>query len=108
LIKGNSVFHGYFRNPELTASVLDSDGWLSTGDAATLLPNGSIKLIDRIKSLRKLQNGRFVALTNLENLYMQAPGISQIFITANWKAEAIVAVIVPEKDFVLRKLCRAE
>jgi long-chain acyl-CoA synthetase len=42
MIKGNSIFKGYFRQPELTREVLDKDGWLSLGDVATILPNGSL------------------------------------------------------------------
>ena len=61
LIKGLSVFKGYFRNPELTKSVFDKDGWLSLGDVGTILPNGSIKLIDRVRSIKKLQHGFYVA-----------------------------------------------
>lgn len=41
-IKGNSVFKGYFRDSILTSEVLDSDGWLSLGDVATLLPGGCL------------------------------------------------------------------
>jgi len=53
-VKGNSVFKGYFRNPELTATVLDADGWLRLGDVGVLLPGGCLKLIDRISSISKL------------------------------------------------------
>ena len=52
---GLSVFKGYFRNPILTAETIDKQGWLSLGDVAELLPNGSLKLIDRVKSICKLQ-----------------------------------------------------
>lgn len=53
-IKGNNVFLGYFKNPKLTAEVLDSEGWLKTGDIGRLNKNGSIELIDRIESFAKL------------------------------------------------------
>ena len=60
-IKGNSVFKGYFRNPELTKTVLDEDGWLHLGDVVAVLPNGVIQVIDRVAQMCLLQNGLFVA-----------------------------------------------
>jgi long-chain acyl-CoA synthetase len=56
-VKGNSVFKGYYKNPELTKQVLSEDGWLTTGDVAELKKNGAISLIDRIREMKKLQNG---------------------------------------------------
>lgn len=47
-IKGNSVFKGYYNNPKLTAEKIDRDGWLLVGDIATLNPNGSICIVDRL------------------------------------------------------------
>ena len=61
LVKGNSVFKGYFRNQTLTNMVLSSDGWLRTEDVAMLLPGGCLCLIDRLCSFTKLQHGFFVA-----------------------------------------------
>ncbi len=52
-VKGNSVFQGYFRNPELTKQVLDEDGWLRLGDVGVYLPNGALKIIDRVKNICK-------------------------------------------------------
>ncbi len=54
LVKGNSVFKGYFRNPILTAKVLEEDGWLRTEDVAMVLPGGCLILIDRLSSFCKL------------------------------------------------------
>ena len=54
MIKGLSVFKGYFRNPILTSKVLDNDGWLSLGDVGILFPNGALKLIDRVRSIKKM------------------------------------------------------
>lgn len=53
-VKGNSVFKGYFRNPELTATVLDADGWLRLGDVGVLLPGGCLRLIARLNNICKL------------------------------------------------------
>jgi len=41
-IKGNSVFKGYYKNPQLTKEVLDDQGWLRVGDVAILKRNGAI------------------------------------------------------------------
>lgn len=41
-IKGNSVMKGYFKDPDLTAKVLDKDGWFRVGDLVVMLPNGAI------------------------------------------------------------------
>ena len=60
-LKGNSVFRGYFKNPEFTNIILDKHGWLKLGDAGILNKNGSISILDRIGELKKLQNGYFIA-----------------------------------------------
>ena len=61
LVKGNSVFLGYFRNKTLTNMVLESDGWLRTEDVAIILPGGCLSIIDRLSSFTKLQHGYYVA-----------------------------------------------
>lgn len=68
-VKGGSVFQGYFRNPVLTGQAIDDDGWYKTGDVAIYLPNGSLKIIDRVKNICKTQNGFYVAPYFLENIY---------------------------------------
>ena len=53
-VKGNSVFKGYFKDPEMTAETIDKDGWVKVGDIAILRKNGSIKIVDRVKEMKKL------------------------------------------------------
>lgn len=53
-VKGNAVFHGYFKEPEKTREVIDEEGWMRVGDIGKLLPNGAIEIIDRVGELRKL------------------------------------------------------
>ena len=52
--KGPSMTQGYFKNPEKTAELFDEDGWVKTGDIGKWLPNGTLKIIDRVKHLFKL------------------------------------------------------
>lgn len=54
LIKGTSIFKGYFNDVEKTNEAFDKDSWLRTGDVAELHPNGSISIIDRAKNFFKL------------------------------------------------------
>ena len=48
-VKGPQVMAGYWNHPDETARVMMPDGFFRTGDAAVLLPDGQIKLVDRIK-----------------------------------------------------------
>ena len=54
LLKGITLFSGYFKNPEKTREVIDDQGWMRVGDIGKLLPNGAIEIIDRVGELRKL------------------------------------------------------
>ncbi|KAF7729642.1 Long-chain-fatty-acid--CoA ligase 5 [Apophysomyces ossiformis] len=46
-VRGNNVFAGYWKDPEATAQVVDSDGWYTTGMIGEFLPNGAIKLLSQ-------------------------------------------------------------
>lgn len=54
LLKGLSIFEGYYKNPEKTREAFDHDGWFCTGDAVQVFPNGSLMIIGRSKSIFKL------------------------------------------------------
>ncbi len=54
--------------------------WFLTGDIGEMLPNDSVRIIDRRKNFFKLAQGEFIAPERLENVFLESPFIDQIFI----------------------------
>lgn len=54
LVKGPSLMMGYYKNPEATAEVIDSDGWFHTGDVGVMIDSKFLKITDRKKNFLKL------------------------------------------------------
>ena len=75
---------------------------MATGDIAIILPNYSIKIVDRKKNFFKLSQGEYVAAEKLEIIYGASPFISQIFVHGDSLQNYLVAVIVPEKEYVMK------
>lgn len=122
ILKGPAVMKGYHNQPEMTASVIDSDGWLHTGDIAKIDKDGHIFITGRIKNMIVLSGGKKVFPEEVEAVLEKSPyfaevcvlGISRTF-GAKDGTEEIAAVIVPADeltskydDETLDKLIRTE
>ena len=59
-IKGVNVFQGYFKDEARTMASVDSGGWLHTGDIGEWTPWGTLRIIDKTKTIFKLANGDYV------------------------------------------------
>ncbi len=73
--KGPNVMVGYLHDAEATAATLDSEGYLHTGDVATVDENGYVTIVDRVKELIKYK-GYQVPPAELEALLLTHPKIS--------------------------------
>ncbi|MDQ0600940.1 acyl-CoA synthetase (AMP-forming)/AMP-acid ligase II [Streptomyces canus] len=75
LIRGPQVMKGYLGRPDATAAMIDTDGWLHTGDVGHTDAGGWLFVVDRVKELIKYK-GFQVAPAELEALLLTHPGIA--------------------------------
>ena len=78
--------------------LLDSEGWLHTGDIGAWSENGQLKIIDRKKNIFKLSQGEYIAPERLEGIYAKNKLVQQIFIHGNSNESSLVAVVVPNEE----------
>jgi len=67
LVRGDIVMRGYRGEPEKTAETVDPDGWLHTGDVATIDAEGYVRIVDRKKELIINAAGKNMSPANIEN-----------------------------------------
>jgi long-chain acyl-CoA synthetase len=83
LIKSETVFQGYYKDPEATAEVLGEDGWLRSGDIAEIDDEGFITITDRKKDIIVTAGGKNVAPQNLENDLKASKFVSQAMVVGD-------------------------
>jgi long-chain acyl-CoA synthetase len=84
LVKGPSVFIGYYRNPEATAETL-RDGWLHSGDAGYFDEDGHLVVIDRAKDVMTLSDGTIFSPQFIENKLKFSPYVKEaVVFGGNW------------------------
>jgi fatty-acyl-CoA synthase len=72
--QGPSMFDGYFRDPELTARVIDQDGWFHSGDVVTGDEDGRLSFVSRLKDMIKV-GGENVAAAEVEGFLLGHPSV---------------------------------
>jgi long-chain acyl-CoA synthetase len=98
-VRGPQVMAGYWQRPDETAKVMTADGFFRTGDIAVLLPDGKLKIVDRIKDM-VLVSGFNVYPNEVEEVLVGHPGVLEaavIGVPDEHSGEAVAAYIV-KKD----------
>lgn len=80
-IKGPQVMPGYWRQEEETKKVLSADGWLNTGDVATINEDGFVSIVDRKKDLIMV-SGFKIYPNEVENVIASMPGVKEVAVVA--------------------------
>lgn len=84
LVRGPNVMLGYWKNQTATSAAIDPDGWLHTGDIASI-KDGFVYITGRIKEIIVLANGEKVPPAEMEQAIEQAPLIEQALIHGEGK-----------------------
>jgi long-chain acyl-CoA synthetase len=77
LVRGSGIMKCYYKNPEATAAVIDSHGWLRTGDLARIDPNGDVTIISRKKHLIK-RAGEFIIPEEVEAIIARHDAVDEV------------------------------
>ena len=80
LVKGSCNMLGYWHNPEATRAMIDADGWLNTGDTATIGESGHIYITGRLKEIIVLSNGEKVPPANMEEAILRDHLLDQVMV----------------------------
>ena len=94
LIRSNTVFAGYYRDPEATKATLDDEGFVHTGDIGHLDDDGFLVITDRKKDIIVTAGGKNVAPQNLENELKAHRVISQVLVVGDRKPYVAALITV--------------
>jgi long-chain acyl-CoA synthetase len=93
LVRGPSVFKGYWNMPEETAAAFDGD-WFKTGDIGNIDADGYLSITDRKKDLIKTSGGKFIAPQPIENSLKANPFVGEAAVVGD-KRRFPAVLIVP-------------
>lgn len=94
-VRGPQVMRGYYKDEELTRTVLDKDGWFETGDLGRLTPKGDLVFVGRAKETIVLSGGENVEPEPIESALMRT-GLFQQVMVVGQDRKALGALVVPE------------
>jgi long-chain acyl-CoA synthetase len=99
LIRGDTVFGGYYRNPDATAETLTEDGWLRSGDIGAIDDDGHLRITDRKKDIIITAGGKNIAPQVIENSLKASPYVSQALVVGD-NRPYLVALLTVDRDEV--------
>lgn len=95
LVRGAPLMKGYYNNPEITARTIDKEGWLHTGDKASIDEKGYITIAGRIQELFKSSTGEMIAPIPIEQALAKIPFVDVAMIIAR-NHKFVSCLLVPD------------
>lgn len=104
LLKGKTIFPGYYNNPEANSAAFTGDGWFRTGDAGYIKDN-NIVMTERIKDMFKTSNGKYIAPQEIETRLGLDKYIEQVAVIGDERnyVTAIIAPSIPALEEYAKK-----
>jgi fatty-acyl-CoA synthase len=81
IVRGYNVMKGYYNNPEATRAAINGEGWLRTGDQATIDGDGYVRITGRIKDII-IRGGENISPREIEDLMRNHPAVSDVYVYA--------------------------
>jgi len=103
LCKGPNVMIGYYKQPELTADVMEGE-WFKTGDIGEFVDHKFLKITDRKKEMFKTSGGKYVAPVAIENKMKESPFVENIMVIGAGE-KFVSALVIPDFN-QLKVWCR--
>ncbi|MCX8174332.1 MAG: long-chain-fatty-acid--CoA ligase [Thermoplasmata archaeon] len=103
--RGYNIMKGYYKNPEATKEAIDEEGWLYTGDMATMDERGYVRIVGRIKDM-VIVGGFNVYPREIEELLLQHPKILDVTVVGvpdKELGEVVAALVIPKKGIELKE-----
>lgn len=99
LIKGVSVMAGYWQNPAATAAMIDKEGWLHSGDLATISATGHLTITGRIKEIIVLSTGEKVPPADIEIAIIADPLFEQVLVVGEGRPFLAALVVLNNEEW---------
>ena len=100
-VRGQNVMKGYYKNPEATEAVLDSEGWLHTGDMGTVSSDGTIFIKGRYKTMILSANGQNIYPEEIEAKLNNMPFVAESLVVERGKR--LIALVYPDYEAMDRR-----
>ena len=104
--RGHNVMMGYYKNPELTKEIIDTEGWLHTGDLGHINEYGQVFITGRLKSLFKTSMGKYVNPQIIEDKFTESDFFENVVVFGEGQKYA-AAIIVPSFPY-LKEWCQSQ
>ncbi|GAA6242868.1 long-chain fatty acid--CoA ligase [Bacteroides fragilis] len=96
ICKGMNLMLGYYKNPEATSQIIDVNGWLHTGDLATMDSEGYVTVRGRSKNMLLTSSGQNIYPEEIESKFNNMPYVSESLVLL--QKDKLVALIYPDFD----------
>ncbi|MEG2790616.1 MAG: AMP-binding protein [Odoribacter sp.] len=106
LVKGTNVMNGYYKNPEATATAMDANGWLHTGDLGIIDPEGYLYIKGRSKNMILGASGQNIYPEEIEDRLNALPYISESLIVEH--DGKLTAIVYPDYEQAKKDKISAE